>query len=215
MKHPPIPLFPLQSVLFPGGYLQLQIFEVRYLDMIANCHKTDSPFGVVSLLEGGEVRRRDPSSVAGEGFARERFNLIGTLAHIDSLEVLRPGLLKLRCVGGQRFRVSRSEQSSYGLWSGQIDLLEPDATVCLPGDLRPAADLLQTLLHNLEQGAAALDLPLQPPYHWDDCAWVANRWSELLPLPADERQRLMQLENPLLRLELVADQLDRIQFRPD
>jgi Lon protease-like protein len=80
----------------------------------------------------------------------------------------------------------------------------------VPADLAPAAKLLQSLLHSLEQGAAAADLPLQPPYHWNDSGWLANRWSELLPLPSDERQRLMQLDNPLLRLELVADQLDRL-----
>ena len=93
-------------------------------------------------------------------------------------------------------------------------MLDADAGVAVPADLRPAADLLRTLLHKLEQGAAAADMPLQPPYHWDDCAWLSNRWSELLPLSSDARQRLMQLDNPLLRLELVADQLDQLQLPP-
>lgn len=206
-----IPLFPLQSVLFPGGYLQLQVFEPRYLDMVSRCHKSGEPFGVVSLLGGGEVRRR---LARQEGFERERFNWLGTLAHIASLERPQPGLLKLRCVGGQRFKLGSAEQAPHGLWSGRGELLAADAEVGVPADLRPAAELLQTLMHKLEQGAAALDLPLQPPYRWDDCGWLANRWCELLPLPPDERQRLMQLDNPLLRLELVADQLDRIQLRP-
>ncbi|MCV2370096.1 LON peptidase substrate-binding domain-containing protein [Roseateles oligotrophus] len=206
-----IPLFPLQSVLFPGGYLQLQVFETRYLDMVERCHKAGQAFGVVSLLEGGEVRRRQPGQ---DGFARERFNLLGTLAHISALEKPQAGLYKLRCVGGQRFRLLSTEQASHGLWSGEAELLADDAEVAVPVDLLPAAELLQTLLHKLEQGAAALDLPLQPPYRWSDCGWLANRWCELLPLPPDERQRLMQLDNPLLRLELVADQLDRLQMRP-
>jgi Lon protease-like protein len=107
-----------------------------------------------------------------------------------------------------------SEQAPHGLWWGQAELLAADADVAVPTDLLPAAELLQTLLHKLEQGAAALDLPLQPPYRWADCGWLANRWCELLPLPPDERQRLMQLDNPLLRLELVADQLDRLQIPP-
>lgn len=211
MNPPVIPLFPLQSVLFPGGYLPLQVFEPRYLDMVGRCHKSGEPFGVVSLLAGGEVRRRLARQA---GFEQERFNWLGTLAHIESLERPQPGLLKLRCVGGQRFRLSSAEQSPHGLWSGRAELLDADAEVGVPADLRPAAALLQTLMHKLEQGAAALDLPLQPPYRWDDCGWLANRWCELLPLPPDERQRLMQLDNPLLRLELVADQLDRIQLRP-
>lgn len=206
-----IPLFPLQSVLFPGGYLQLQVFEPRYLDMVERCNKAGRPFGVVSLLDGVEVRRR----MRGEaGFVPERFNLLGTLAHIQRLDKPQAGLFKLRCEGGQRFKLLSVEQSSHGLWSGQAEMLPADSDVAVPLDLLPAAELLQTLLHQLEQGAAALDLPLQPPYRWSDCGWLANRWCELLPLGADERQRLMQLDNPLLRLELVADQLDRLQIRP-
>jgi Lon protease-like protein len=204
------PLFPLQSVLFPGGYLQLQVFEPRYLDMVERCNKSGLPFGVVSLVEGGEVRRR----VSGQaGFAAERFNLLGTLAHIEQLEKPQAGLFKLRCVGGQRFKLLSIEQAPHGLWSGELTLLAADTAVAVPLDLRPAAELLQNLLHQLEQGAAAIDLPLQPPYRWDDCGWLANRWCELLPLPPAERQRLMQMDSPLLRLELVADQLDRLQMR--
>ncbi|MEJ6005681.1 LON peptidase substrate-binding domain-containing protein [Paucibacter sp. AS339] len=209
---PSTPMFPLQSVLFPDGYLQLQIFEPRYLDMVARCHKAGSPFGVVSLLEGAEVRRLDPQ--AEGGFVRERFNPVGTLAHIESMERPQSGLLHLRCRGGQRFRLTSSHCLPHGLWMGEGELLVEDAAVGVPADLQPAAELLRTLLHNLEQGAAAADLPLQPPYHWADCGWLSNRWSELLPLRAEERQRLMQLDNPLLRLELVADQLDRLQIRP-
>lgn len=212
MSLPRTPIFPLQSVLFPDGYLQLQIFEPRYLDMVARCHKAGQPFGVVSLLEGGEVRRLDPQ--ADGAFVRERFNEVGTLAHIESLESVQAGLLHLRCRGGQRFRLSRSQCLPHGLWMGEGELLMDDAAVTVPKDLQPAAELLRTLLHNLEQGAAAADLPLQPPYHWGDCAWLSNRWSELLPLPPDARQRLMQLDNPLLRLELVADQLDQLHIRP-
>lgn len=201
------PLFPLQSVLFPEGYLQLQIFEPRYLDMVQRCWREGRPFGVLSLLEGGEVRRRDPAR--GEAFVQERFQSVGTLAQIEHLESVQAGLLRIRCRGTQRFRLLASECQPGGLWVGQIETLPDDAIVAVPHDLKPTATLLQSLLHSLEQGAAAVDLPVQPPYRWDDSAWLANRWCELLPLPPEERQRLMQLDNPLLRLELVADQLDQ------
>jgi len=204
-----LPLFPLQSVLFPGGYLPLRIFEPRYLDMIARCEKEGQAFGVVSLIEGGEVRQRDTASAAG-AFVREAFHPVGTLAHIAALERPQAGLLQIRCRGGQRFRLLRSECLPHGLWMGEIELLDADPQVPVPEDLQPLSRLLQNLLHNLEQGSAAADLPVQPPYAWDDSGWLANRWSELLPLPALERQRLMQLDSPLLRLELVADQLDRL-----
>ncbi|RQO57218.1 peptidase S16 [Paucibacter sp. KBW04] len=210
-----IPLFPLQSVLFPGGYLPLRIFEPRYLEMIARVHKAGQPFGVVSLIEGGEVRRRDDRvPEGGAAFLREKFQPIGTLAHIQVLEREGPGLLQIRCTGGQRFKILQSDCLPHGLWMAEVALLGLDAEVPVPADLAPAAVLLQTLLHSLEQGAAAEDMPLQPPYLWEDSGWLANRWCEMLPLSGDERQRLMQLDNPLVRLELVADQLDRLGLPP-
>ncbi|MDY0742894.1 LON peptidase substrate-binding domain-containing protein [Paucibacter sp. R3-3] len=207
-----IPLFPLQSVLFPDGRLPLRIFEPRYLDMIARCHAEQQPFGVVRLIDGGEVRRRDPASSEGR-FLRESFQPVGTLAHIEAFERTQPGLIEIRCRGGRRFSLSRSECLPHGLWVGDAELLEADAAVPVPPDLQRTSRLLQGLLHTLEQGAGAAELPIQPPYRWDDCGWLANRWCELLPLPEDERQRLMQLDNPLLRLELVADQLERLDVR--
>lgn len=201
-----IPLFPLQSVLFPGGLLSLRIFEPRYLDLIQRCEKNGEPFGVVLLTEGSEVRRRGP----GDGFEQERFEALGTLAQLERVERSQPGLLQVRCRGGRRFRLARSTCLPHGLWMGEAELLAEDATVPVPPDLAAASRLLQTFLHTLEQGAAADELPLQPPYRWNDCAWLANRWCELLPLRAADKQRLMALENPLLRLELVADQLEQL-----
>ncbi|MDC8785888.1 LON peptidase substrate-binding domain-containing protein [Roseateles koreensis] len=209
-----VPIFPLNTVLFPGGYLPLRVFEPRYLDMISRVHKAGQAFGVVLLIEGGEIRQRDEHAGDGSGFVRERFHEVGTLAHIDFLAQQGAGLLQVRCHGGARFQLKNRQCLPHGLWMGEIELLAPDATVPVPGDLAPAAVLLQTLLHSLEQGAAAADMPFQPPYQWSDSGWLANRWAEMLPLTGDERQRLMQLDNPLLRLELVADQLDRLGQPP-
>lgn len=208
-----LPLFPLQTVLFPGGLLPLRIFEVRYLDMIGRCHKAGAPFGVVCLSEGAEVRRRDPQAApSGDGFAREVFHACGTLAHIDHLERPQPGLMLIRCRGLQRFEITRRQQLPHGLWVADVTLAAPEAVVPVPDDLVSARDALQRLLQTLQtQDAAALaDLPLQPPYQWNDSGWVANRWAELLPAPAELKQRLMSLDNPLLRLELVSDLLERL-----
>jgi Lon protease-like protein len=203
----PLALFPLQSVLFPGGRLALRIFEPRYLDLIGRCIEAGEPFGVVGLIEGKEVREREET---GEGFRRERFHTVGTLAHLSRWERPQPGLMQVRARGGQRFRLHASERLTHGLWMGEAELLEEDHAIPVPQDLRQVSELLQGLVHTLEQGGAAEDMPLQPPYAWDDCGWVANRWSELLPLPALERQHLLELDNPMLRLELVADQLERL-----
>ena len=208
-----LPLFPLQTVLFPGGWLPLRIFEVRYLDMIGRCHKAGAPFGVVCLSEGSEVRRIDPAAPPhGDAFAREVFHPVGTLARIEALERPQPGLMMIQCRGQQRFQVKRSSQLSHGLWVADVQLDEPEATVPVPEHLVNARDALQRLLQNLQEreSQGPEQLPLQPPYKWDDSGWVANRWAELLPAPVELKQRLMALDNPLLRLELVSDLLERL-----
>jgi len=207
-----VPLFPLQSVLFPGGYLPLRIFEVRYLDMIGRSHKADTPFGVVCLTEGREVRT-PPSGdrPPGEAFANEAFHPEGTLATITHMERPNPGLMMIRCTGTQRFRVQSSERLRTGLWVADIELIPGDAPVGVPLDLQSVSKTLQDLLASLsEQVTDPAELPLQPPYRWGDCSWLANRWCEILPLSASEKQRFMTLDNPLVRLELVADALEQL-----
>ena len=212
MKLPqPLALFPLRSVLFPGGRLSLQIFEPRYLDLIKRCAESGDPFGVVGLIEGSEVRQRLDDA---EGFKTERFHLIGTLAHLCGHEQVQPGLMRVAARGGQRFRLGATECLRHGLWTGDAELLEEDHAVPVPEDLHSLSSLLQGLVHTLEQGGGADEMPIKPPYAWDDCGWLANRWGELLPLSALGRQQLMELGNPLLRLELVADHLQRLGIGP-
>ncbi|MDQ3060197.1 MAG: LON peptidase substrate-binding domain-containing protein [Pseudomonadota bacterium] len=210
-----LPLFPLGTVLYPGGLLPLRIFEVRYLDMIGKCHKAGAPFGIVSLTEGSEVRR--PADAAsrnaapsGDGFAPEAFSAIGTLATISEFSVPQTGLMVIRCAGVQRFKISRREKLRHGLWIADVARLEADMPVSIPPDLKKAAEALTKLIRKLKQpNDSAPKIPLLPPYRFDDCGWVANRWCELLPLPLALKQQLLELDNPLLRLELVCDILER------
>lgn len=196
-----LPLFPLGTVLFPGGLLPLKVFEVRYLDMVRRCHREGQPFGVVLLTQGQEVRQ---ASAAAETFVD-----VGALATVESLESPQPGLLWVRCRGGERVRIQRRERLPHGLWVADVALLPPDPAVPIPDDLLPLAERLETLLQSLRQQPGAEDLirlPTENQRH--DCAWVANRWCELLPLPSRIRQQWLTLDNPLLRLELVGDVLD-------
>ena len=195
-----LPLFPLGAVLFPGGVLPLRVFEVRYLDMIGKCHKAGAPFGVVSLTQGQEVRR------PGQ---REAFAGVGTLATITEFETPGPGLMVIRCMGEQRFRITASDQLKHGLWVADVSRLDVDMAVPVPDDLQPVAQALSNLIQTLQQRNPAQSLPLRQPWQLDDCGWVANRWCELLPLPLELKQRLMELDNPLVRLELVSDMLER------
>ena len=197
-----LPLFPLGMVLFPGGLLPLRIFEVRYLDMIAKCHKAGAPFGVVALTQGSEVRQA--------GATQEAFSAVGTLATIASLENPQPGLMVVRCNAAQRFRVSSSQRLKHGLWVADVERLNDDMVVPVPDDLLETARALERLVVSLKMRLPDNEaLPLAEPYRFDDCGWVANRWCELLPLPLPLKQRLMELDNPLVRLELVSDVLSR------
>ncbi|HKB53379.1 MAG TPA: LON peptidase substrate-binding domain-containing protein [Ramlibacter sp.] len=196
-----LPLFPLGTVLFPGGLLPLRVFEVRYLDMIGRCQRAGAPFGVVCLTQGSEVRRPG---------IQEAFCSVGTLATITSVDTPQPGLMMLRASGMQRFRITSREQLKHGLWVADVERLPADRAVPVPADLQPTAHALGKLIAALQQRTGDdAQLPLQGPWRLDDCGWVANRWCELLPLPTEIKQRLMELDNPLVRLELVGDVLAR------
>lgn len=195
-----LPLFPLGTVLFPGGMLPLRVFEVRYLDMVQRCQRAGAPFGVVSLVQGQEVRQ--------PGAGPEAFASVGTLATISQLEQPRPGLLVIRASGDQRFRIRARDQLKHGLWVADVEQVAADQEVAIPEDLRHTATALANVIRSLQdKGAPPEQMPLQPPWRLDDCGWVANRWCELLPLPVGLKQRLMELDNPLVRLELVSDVL--------
>lgn len=186
-----LPLFPLQLVLFPDAVLGLKVFEARYLDLVADCLRTKAPFGVVCLAAGHEVGRD----------AKVQLEAVGTLAHIDEADAEQPGILRLRCLGGQRFRRTAAPvQRENGLWQAEAELIAPDP-LRLPG---PA--MLQTvsaLAEAIRKLQTQDRMPFQAPYRLDDAGWVANRWCELLPVPVAAKQKLMELDDPVIRLSLV------------
>jgi hypothetical protein len=202
-----LPLFPLGSVLFPGGLLALRVFEVRYLDMVRKCHQAGAPFGVVALTQGREVRQA--------GAPEEQFNDVGTLAVIEQIDTPQPGLITLLCRGSQRFRITQRSHLPHGLWIADVGHIDPDLMVQIPQDLRKASTALAQVLHTLKQRDPEIPTAIVPTAaQLDDCGWVANRWCELLPVPLELKQRLMELDNPLVRLELVGDILERTGIAP-
>ncbi len=205
-----LPLFPLSTVLFPGGYLPLQIFEPRYLDMVGKCHQTGEPFGIVTFRHGSNISRSVSNRPIGADFSQEVFHATGTLAHIGELSCPNPGLLLIACTGLRRFRVLQHQLLDHGLWVAHVQAMPDDQTVKIPPDLQQIAKTLERVIKTLLlQGTPPDQMPVQPPYLLDDCAWVANRWCELLPVKLELKQQLMALDNPLVRLELVSDLLDR------
>jgi len=194
-----IPLFPLNTVLYPDGYLPLQIFEVRYLDMIRKCITGEQPFGVVQLLDGTEVRQ--PAQ-------HETLAQVGTLARVIDWAAPLSGLLQIKCMGTERFQIVSSEQMKTGLWMAQVALLPADMAVPVPREQQNVADALGALIRTLQEQKIPRDqMPIQPPYRLDECGWVANRWCELLSLTPVQKQLLLSQENPVLRLELIQDTL--------
>lgn len=197
-----IPLFPLDVVLFPEGMLPLRIFEVRYLTMVKQCHKSGKPFGVVSLTQGQDVQRAGPAP-------GERFQPVGTLAQIIDYQTPQPGLIEVIAQGTTRFRVTASEQLPHGLWMADIAALPADPHVKVPSDLAYVAG---NLVRMIDVFASAEVSPILEPSRFDDAGWIANRWCELLPMPTEDRQRMMEMGDPLLRLELISDLLDLTEF---
>jgi uncharacterized protein len=181
-----LPLFPLHTVLFPGGPLALRIFEPRYLDMVRRCFREQGEFGVVLIIEGAEA-----------GVA-ETIASIGTTARLVDFDPLPDGLLGITCVGGRRFRLHSRDQQGDGLNVGEVELLPEDAVCPLPLELAHLADLLRDVLPKLGGGYAHVDAD------YDSAGWVANRWAEVLPLEPDEKLELLELDDPLMRLAQVA-----------
>ncbi len=197
-----IPIFPLGATLFPAGMMALKIFEVRYLDMTKKCLRDNTPFGIITLDQGAEVQ------VAGKQID---FFDVGTLATIIHFEAVQPSLFMIRCQGGQRFKILQKELQANGLWRAEVELIAPDEVVVIPPDLLPTADALTKIIRTLEdQGIAPDQRPIIQPYQLQDCAWVANRCAELLDLPSQQKQHLLTMENPRLRLDLVQELLEEM-----
>ena len=188
----PLPLFPLQMVLFPGAVLALKVFEARYLDLISTCMRSRQPFGVLCLQSGFDAGRSEMPVLMEN---------TGVLAHVEDVDAEQPGILRVRCLGGERFRLTdAATQRDNGLWVAPAQTIAPDP-LRTPG---PAMLATVTALAEAIRKLQSQDrTPFAPPYRLDDAGWVANRWCELLPLSLAAKQKLMALEDPVIRLSLV------------
>jgi Lon protease-like protein len=189
-----IPLFPLSHGLFPDGMLSLQIFEVRYLDLIKRCHQQGLPFGVVWLKKGSEVK------VPGEVPLLHDF---GCVAHIRNFQQIQPNLFVVTCQGGARFELHDTQAGPFGVWQGDITYLSNDPEVELPASLQKHADRLGQVIARAQQQGQSQGLPIFQPYLLDQCGWVANRFAEAMNIDADKKLDLLRELEPLKRLQMV------------
>ena len=185
-KRQEIPLFPLRTVLLCGGRLPLQIFEPRYLDLVALCMKSDTGFGVVLIREGSETRAPDggPPSVFD----------IGTYATIVDFNPLDSGHLGILCAGGGKFRIHRSWEAANKLMMADVEFLPKERPAAVAAEFHPLVDTLRVLVKHpmIQQLALEVD--------FEDARSVSWRLAELLPLAAETKQSLLQMTLPRERL---------------
>lgn len=189
-----IPLFPLATVLFPGGPLGLRIFEQRYLQMVRNCTRDQSCFGICLMLEGAKAGA--PALPAA----------VGTLARITDFYSQPDGLLGISVEGGARFRVLRTRVRDNGLVRGEVRYWPDEPVVPVPPEFGLLADILERLVGQV--GGWWRDVPRE---RYDDASWVGFRLAEFLPLKPTERQQVLELTDPLERLRVLRDLLPRFQ----
>jgi hypothetical protein len=180
-----LPLFPLGTVLFPGGLLPLRLFEQRYLEMAKACLREGSPFGVCLIREGAEV---------GAPALPEP---VGCLAQIVQWDMQQLGLLQIQALGGRRFRILERRLQADGLARASVELLPEEIDAPVPANLAVCRELLERIA--AEHGER---LFAKPP-RFDSCAWVAARLAEILPLPGPLKQQLLELDG-LPRLEALS-----------
>jgi Lon protease-like protein len=189
-----LPLFPLSTVLFPGGRLDLRVFERRYLDLVRDCTRSGSGFGVCLIVRGREAGT--PATPAA----------FGTLARIVDFATLPDGLLGIVTRGHERFHVERTRVRDNGLVIGHVELLPDDAVEPVPPEYGLLAQIVQRLADQIGGELAQAEQA-----RFDDSAWVAWRLAEILPLEMDERQQLLQQSDATRRLALLAEWLPRFQ----
>jgi uncharacterized protein len=188
-----LPLFPLKAVLFPGGLLSLKVLEARYVDLVTTSLREQRPFGVLALRAGSDKRQAEDG---------QHFEAIGTLAELIDVDSERAGILQVRCRGTQRFAVEQRRQQADGLWLGSTRALPNDALLAPPPALLEAVRGLASAIASLKGRGSE---PFLAPHRFDDSGWVANRWCEILPISTVAKQKLMELPDPMVRLQLVDD----------
>jgi len=181
-----VPLFPLNTVLFPGGPLPLRIFEPRYLGMISDCVKNDTPFGVLLIREGGET---------GPATTHE----IGTLARVSDWYQGSDGLLGVTAIGEHRFRVISSKRESTGLNVGSIEILPDEPVMPMPEEYSYMPAILGGVLDDLGRLYESLER------HMDDASWVTSRFIEILPMDLESKQLYLEQSDPAARLVIVQE----------
>ncbi|MEW6253592.1 MAG: LON peptidase substrate-binding domain-containing protein [Pseudomonadota bacterium] len=182
-----LPLFPLQTVVFPGGRLPLRVFEQRYIEMVKQAIAGNTPFGICAIREGQEV---GTPAVPCE---------VGTLVHITDWDMPESGILHIDTQARERFVVRSTRTEPSGLIVGTVDAVSAEPAVAIPDDLALAVQILRHIVG--EFGADRFPAPLA----FDDAAWVGFRLSEVLPLKLSVKQNLLEMNDSVTRLRILVE----------
>lgn len=196
-----VPLFPLKTVLFPGGILPLKVFESRYVDMLRECMKNSAPFGVVLIKAGQESGAAEPEEV-------------GCLAHVSQSDMSSLDVMMLRTRGGERFRILETRVLADQRLEARIEMIAADGDIPISDMHVRCAKTLKIVLDDIDakgqaEHGGAFDSPFARPMQLENAAWVANRWCEILPIPLKARQKLLELDNAQSRLSIVYQYLQQ------
>lgn len=185
MGRESIPIFPLQTVLYPGMLLPLKIFEARYMDMARDCLRDGSAFGVCLIKEGSEV---------GAPAVPEHVGTRATLVECDMEEL---GILKVVAKGGERFRIAASEVGKQGLIVADVDRIDTESDAIEAPGLAECGEFLRKLVAGIGPDRFA------QPFMFDNATWVGFRLAEILPLRNDVKQKLLEVTDATLRLAVL------------
>lgn len=184
-----VPVFALGQVLFPRGLMPLRVFETRYMDMVKDCLKTQSPFAVALIHEGAEV--------GGAATVKP----VACLASVREWDMPTLGVLHIVAEGGERVRLQDHRIMPNGLLMAGAERFAPELPLPVPAAFEPLVRLLRNIVETTDERL------FPRPLRYDDAVWVSFRLAELLPLPAGRKWQLLALEDPLERLAMLQAQL--------
>jgi Lon protease-like protein len=195
-----LPIFPLNTVLLPGGVLPLRIFEPRYMQMVKDCLRNGQCFGV--CLKWPELEWADSTGLTAPPVT------VGCTAAITDWDMKDMGVLNIRALGMERFRMVATERQADGLLVAEVIMIPADKAVTIEPEQQNCVKLLASIITELEQQFFQTQhqgkiFPIHSPYQMEDAVWVSNRLCEILPIPLRAKQKLMELEGGAQRLEIV------------
>ena len=186
-----IPLFPLNVVLFPEGELKLRIFEPRYIDMVRDCFRNDTGFGICLIQEDKGVDKSCD------------FFHMGTYAKIIDWSQMEDGLLGIVVRGEKRYRVNSYKRSEDNLCIGDVEWLIDDSNL-MPPTYQNFSDLLREIVTRYK-------LPMENMLgRFDEANWVSERLAELLPFDLSIKQEILEMNSALHRFDYMQDLLKKI-----